>query len=55
MSRTIPVLNKSNTVVGHVSTMAHKKAAALAGAQSVCQAFRDIGSRRVLCWVPSTR
>lgn len=51
--RELPVLNSQGQVVGYASTIAHKKAAALAGAASVQQEFRPAGGVRRLCWIPA--
>lgn len=49
----LPVVNRTGALVGFASRMAHKQAAALAGAASMAQEFRIIDGRRRLCWIPS--
>jgi hypothetical protein len=49
----LPVISRGGALVGFASQMAHKQAAALAGAASMSQEFRNVNGRRLLCWIPS--
>ncbi len=53
MNKQMPVLDKSGSLVGYATSLAHKQAAALAGSHSVRQEFRDVAGRRRLCWIPA--
>ncbi len=55
MHSKIPVLNAAGVVVGATTAAAHKKAAALAGAQSMQQEFRLANGVRQLCWIPAVK
>jgi hypothetical protein len=55
IQKQMPVLNQAGELAGWATMTAHKKAAALIGAASVQQGFRQVSGVNRLCWIPVVR